>query len=170
MKGGGVADKLAQGLYPFKIYSPVHRHQVANGLMDFPLGLYRIVQGEAPGQFRFSFNRKVGRSQKPLARAYNFFFIRLFYFCTSSCFAYQFDGRDKEVEKGAQGAADGGEGVPPRGGGETVIAHEVSDAGEVFLLGGTVVVFAAGPGAGKLDTLAAAPFGQGGIDKLAANA
>jgi hypothetical protein len=59
------------------------------------------------------------------------------------------------------------------GGGEAVITYEVSDTGEVFLFDSAfmpqaVVVFAVGPGACKLDALLAAPFEQGGIDKLTA--
>jgi len=136
--------------------------------VDFPLELNRIVQNEAPCKFRFSFNGKIIRSQKPLIRADNFFIIHLFYFRTNSFFAYEFDGGHKEIHQGAQGTIYGGQSVAFGRGGEAVITHEVSDAGVVFLFDETVVVFTVRPRARELDMFVVAPFEHGGIDKLGA--
>jgi hypothetical protein len=43
--------------------------------MGFTLELDHIIYGKALDPFRFSFNGKIGRSQKPLIRADNFFII-----------------------------------------------------------------------------------------------
>jgi len=103
-----------------------------------------------------------------LVRACYFLIIYLFYFCTNSCFAYKLDSGHKEVQQRAQGAIDIGECVTLRLRREAIIAHKVSDAGEVFLLDETVVVFAISPRLGKLDALVLAPFEKGGIDEFGA--
>jgi len=84
MKGGN-----GEGVSPFKICSPVERHQGIDRFVDFPLKLNRIIAGEASGQFLFNLIGKIRRSQKPLIGAYNIFIILLFYFCTNPFFAQQ---------------------------------------------------------------------------------
>jgi hypothetical protein len=148
----------SEGFPPFKIYSPVQRHQGIDSFVDFTLKLNRIVLFHTPGQFRLNLIAKIRRSHKPLIRTYNIFIIHLFDFCTNSFFAFQFDSRHKEVQQRAQGTVDGGKGVPLRRRAEAVIADKVSDAGEVFLFNETVVVLAVGSRADKLDALVTAPF------------
>ena len=163
MKGG-----KGEGLTPFKFLSPFEGHQSVDGIVNFLLKHDRIVQPVACGQFRFGIITDIMRNHEPLIRADNFSIIHFFNFRANSGFGDKFLSGHEVVEQEAEGAVDGGQSIPLCGGGETAVADKVSDGRVVFLLDKAVVVFAVGPGTGKLEMFRGAPFEHGGIDKLRA--